>query len=718
MQQQSFIIKACDFVTRYGVFALIFLLPVFFLPWTTDVLDFNKQSLLLVLAMLAVFASVLKILITGKFKWNKSLIHIAVGILFLAYSVSTIFSVYGYGSFWGQAQQSSASMATLVCLVLLYFLVSNIFSKKDIFKSAIILCFSAIIAETLGIFQLFGLYIFPFGFAKSAAFNTIGSAGAMAFFAAILLPVAMAMLIGVKKWWRYFFALLVVLSALVLVLVNYTMVWWVVLISSAVMLLYGTIRKGIFDGRWMALPMFFFVFALFFVILSPQVNLFQQMTSEVFLSQKTSLGITMQALKENPVFGSGPGTFSYDFLKFKNPEFSNSSIWNIVFNRPTSKILDILATTGVFGFLAFLALLALPIIFSIKFFILRRGSNMAGADSDSPEENYTALFLGISSAIAGQSVAWFIYGSLIAIDFVFFLFLAAIVCLMSKDRMEYALKPSSLFTLAITFVSTLIFIFGAGLLLLNGQRYFAEVNYKRGVDEYQANNKEAGLKNFEAAAGMNSSSDFYFGQLSQAYLLALNDISEVKFESEDDKKSAIEVLVSNAINSAKIATDINSKGAVNWSSRGFVYQSLLGISADSSKWAISSYEEALKLDPNNPYLFAQQGNVYLADALSPSAGDKKNDLLNQAKEKLEKSISLNQNYSNGLYSLGIVYDALKQKDKAIETFTLLQQLNPQNKEISDTLANLKAGKSIIQTATPPVESPQAPEVKEDNAPAG
>jgi len=187
-KESSFALKICDWVTKYSIYAAIFLVPVFFLPWTSEVLDFNKQTLLLLLAVVALFSWMLRVLISGKFELNISKMHIVAAVLFLVYLLSTIFSINRYGSFWGWPQSSSESLLTLLAVLLFYFLVSNVFSKRNIFVSAVILSFSAILAELIGILQLFGLFIIPFDFAKSIAFNTVGSAGSLGFFAAIMLP--------------------------------------------------------------------------------------------------------------------------------------------------------------------------------------------------------------------------------------------------------------------------------------------------------------------------------------------------------------------------------------------------------------------------------------------------------------------------------------------------------------------------------------------------
>ena len=707
-KESSLALKICDWIAKYSIYIAIFLIPVFFLPWTADVLDFNKQAVLLIFVFISLFSYLLKVLISGKIELKMNNMHVVAGVLFLAYLLSTIFSSYKFGSFWGQPQQISESFLTLICLLVFYFLVSNIFSKKEILISSVVLCFSAIVAELLGVLQLLGLFIIPFGFAKSTSFNMIGSVGSLGVFTAILFPLAMVLLITTKKWWRLFFALQIILSILIIILINYPVIWWIVIAGAALILVLGTIKSDLFDGKWMALPMFFLSISLFFVLLGIQINWLPQRTNEIFLSQNAGFNIGLQAVKENPIFGSGPGTFAYDFAKFKSPEFSKSSLWNITFNKSSSKILNSLATTGMLGFLALLAFMVAPIFYASRFLIMRKKSGDVVEVEKSSNKIYSTLFLGLSVVLVEQTIAYFLYNSNIVLDFVYFFTIATLIGIIPAVKKEYLLKPSSLANLLTTLIFTLVFIFGLGVLILGGQRYIAEVNYYNGLVSYQTGNKSEGLRNLELAASLNQKSDLYFRQLSQAYLLGLQDeLQNMNAAPTEQEKTKLQTYISNSINAGKIASDINSNDVTNWSSRGYIYQSLFGISADASQWAITSYDSAIKLDPYNPYLYAQEGNVYLVQALSlPSdKADQKNQLLTEAKTKLEKAVSLNPSYSNALYSLGLVYDNLGQKDKAIEAFSVVKKLNPNDKNIQQILDNLSAGKPALQTATPPVETP-------------
>src|SRR3989339_205534 len=654
--------KICDFITKYSIYVLVFFTPILFLPWTSEILDFNKQALLVLLIFVSLFSWMLKVLISGTFKLNLNKAGIFAVILFLAYLFSTIFSADKFGSFWGWPRITAESFVSIIGFFALYFIASNVFSKKEITVSLYVFSFSALIAEIFGIFQIF----------KVVGFNTQGSVGSLGVFTAILLPLIIILLISAKKWWKLLFFALIFSSAIILVLINYPAVWWVTVLGSALIIILGFFKRNLFDGRWMALPIFFLAVSLFFVILNLQINFLPGKANEVSLSQQGNFQIDVKTIKESPVFGSGLGTFSYDFSKFKNADFNKTVLWNVAFNNGNSKILTNLATTGVLGILALLVFIFAVVFYGGKFIFAKDA----------------VLELGLFVCFVSESVAFFLYNSNFVLDFTFFFIAAILVNLIFEKRKEYELKPSSMLTLAVTFSFTLIFIFGLGLLILNANRYVAEINYYKGLNALKNNQLDSGIKSLEIAASINPGVDLYFSQLSQVYLLKIQEVASNQNMSQDDKIKNAHALAANSVNAAKISTDLNKKNAGNWLARGYVYQNLSGLITDWQTWAISSYNEALKLDPNNPNSFTQLGVVYY-----------QNKDFQAARTNLEKALELKPDFSNGLYFLGPTYDQLGDKNKAIEQFIKLAQLNPDNAaDIQKIIDNLSAGRNALEVS--------------------
>jgi tetratricopeptide (TPR) repeat protein len=752
------IAKCCDFISKVSIYVLVFLLPIFFLPWTSDVLDFNKQILLIGLVFLAFFSWIIKSLVSGIFSVNLSKIHIAVLILFLTHLLSTIFSLDKYGSFWGWPRPTADSLLTTIGLVLFYFLVSNIFSKKEILKSIIILILSGLVAILVGVSHMLGLFVLPFTFTKIASFNTIGLVSSLGLLIAVLLPVLMVLEIFARKWLKIIFALGIILSVIALILINYSLVWWMVLISSILTILFGMLKKELFDLRWLGLPIFFLAVAVFFLVLKPQFNAAPR-PIEVFLNQPATLDIVLQTLKQKAIFlGSGPGTFVYDFLKYKKVDFNAGPLWNMQFGGGGSKILTMLATIGILGFISFLILMALVVFYGLKFIF-----------KPAPETNnnhFPILALGVLIGLITQTIGYFLYSSNLSLDFVYFFLIACFIGLAFEKRKDYLLGPSSFLTVGITFILILSSISGLWLLILEGQRYAAEINYLKGITAFASGNKDEAINNLGKAVKINPYLDLYFMQLSQAYISKLGDEINRQDLPQDVKNKNIEILISNSINAAKIATDINPYSVADWSARGLVYQTLIGLLDGAGDWAIKSYDEAIKLDPNSPYYPTQAGLVYLAEiqTLPNQTIADQNKILASAKDRfakavllkpdyapalyqmariyqmegktdealaalentqkyapddlglafqlgvlyyqkgdfakaqaeLEQAIALSPDYANALYFLGLTYDELGQKDKAIEEFLKVAELNPDNSMVKKILDNLKAGKNALE----------------------
>jgi len=771
-RETSVVVNVCDFISKYAIYALVALLPIFFLPFTSDALDFNKQMLLIFLVSLSLFAWMLRSLIVREININLNKTSIAVGALVLIYACSTIFSLWRYGSFWGWPQVVSEGLLTIIFLAILYFLVSNLFTKKEVITSAILLAISGFIALLVGILQSFSVFLIPFNFAKDNGFNTLGSIGALGFFIIALLPLIITLLAR-KKSLTIILSLSIFLTVVLLVVANYPVLWWLTVIAAALVLVFGIQKRELFDNRLLIIPMFFLALSLFFIVLKPAIGGLPQLPFEVYLTQKTSLGIDWQALKHNPILGSGPGTFGSDLSAYKSVDFNSSIFWNTRFNLAGTGVLNVLGTTGILGLLAFLALMASVVYYGIKFFFIDKKG----------DESYWNIALAIFAGFVVLAAGMFLRSGNITTSFLYFFLIAAFIALISEEKKKYTLQTASLTTLAVTFVFTMLFIFGLGLLILTGQKYVAEASFNSGVAMWQRGEAAAGLSSVEKAVSLNPSSDLYLRQLSQLYILKLSTIAADANLSQEEKNNQVQLLVSNAVNAAKIATDANPKNVLNWSSRGSIYQSLIGVVPAAEDFAITSYDEAIKLDPNNPYYPNQKGIVYLqqAAALSQDKQADKPGILAKAKEQLnkaiqlksdyasaryqlamvsvaegktdeavagledtvklapediglafqlgllyyqdkkyekakgefERAISIAPDYSNAIYFLGLTYSAQGQTVLAIEKISRVLELNPDNDTIKKVLGNLKAGndpfEGLDQETTTPVE--EEPSVK-------
>jgi tetratricopeptide (TPR) repeat protein len=124
--------------------------------------------------------------------------------------------------------------------------------------------------------------------------------------------------------------------------------------------------------------------------------------------------------------------------------------------------------------------------------------------------------------------------------------------------------------------------------------------------------------------------------------------------------------------------------------------------------AIKRAEELVMLNNTDVGALFQLGFLYY-----------KNNQFDNAKLVFERTIQLSPNYSNARYFLGLIYDRevpadvktladkLAAKAKAIEQFEKIAELNPDNNEVKQILANLKAGKAALAGIAPPAPAPQS-----------
>jgi len=490
-----------------------------------------------------------------------------------------------------------------------------------------------------------------------------------------------------------------------------------------------------------------------------------QIPFEVSLGQGLSFEIALKSLKENPIFGSGPSTYLYQFLKHKGTALNETAFWNVRFLNSASKFLDIFSTTGIFGTLSFLSL----IFFSTYLGFLRIFKGKF-------EKFDLVLLLAIFLSILNFSISSFLYPSNLTFEFSYFFFLACFVNLLSEKKKEFLIKRENILSFVYSFFLIFIFVLDFIVLILISQRYVGEVFYWRGVLAWQRGDVDETILNLQKAINF-SKIDLYFRDLSQAYLAKLNE----KIQKGDQN---IQTEAGQAINLSKTATDLNPANVANWSVRAFTYQTLVGMAQGAEDWAIKCYEEASKLEPSNPYYLTQKGVMLLrkgilsqnerereefynlAEEIFKKAIELKSDYApahfqlamvyynrgnldeaiskmeetknlapfdvglafqlgvayyqkenyQKAKEELERAILITPDYANALYFLGLTYDQLGEKSKAIEKFKRVSELNPENEEVKKIISNLEAGKKALEGILPtvppktPIEE-KPPEIK-------
>jgi len=660
------------------IYFLVFLLPLFFLPWTSNILDFNKQALLLILVFLALICWLANSLVSNKFEINTSFLNFPVIILFLVTAASVIFSVYRYGSFWGWPLPVSQSLLSLLCFTVFYFLIANLFKKDEIIFLFLTLFVSGFLASLFGIFQLFGKFILPFDFARVNSFNTIGTVNSLAVYSSLLLVLLLPLLFFVKRFFKVILGIFVLILLVPLFLINFKIAWLVFLTGLAVLFAFGVVNlKKIGRSSFVTVMMIFLVIALLFALFRFPLPGLPATPLEVSITQKTELGVLRQLPLKSWFLGSGPGTFIYDWSRYKSPDLNQTIFWAVRFGNGASEVLDRIITTGILGILAFLFLIFL--FFKKAFQLLVKKIDEGVSRSKISDGASWFLSLGILASFAGLVGAFFLYPVNFSILLIFWLLIGCLAVLETEKRKVLLIGNSSTKALGFSFLFVLILILGIGFSVFYVQKYIAEARYFQGLKAFQKGDSILAANYVLKAVNLNPKMDVYWRDLSQIHLIRLNEVSLKTDLTPEDKNYQVQALIASAINSASQATTLNPSDVANWNVRGFIYRNMIGGLGGAEDWAIKSYETAIDLEPTNPYIFTEIGRIYISKAdLAEQQGNlaDKDKNLELAQNYFEKAVSLKVDYAPAHYQMAMIYIREGKTNEAIQRLELTKQAAP------------------------------------------
>ncbi len=644
---------------------LVFLLPLFFWGFA-NVLNFPKQGLLILFCVLALFLWFLNGVSKGSFKIRFSFLDFLILGFLLVLAISTIFSRWTWGSFWGWPQDTASSFLTISFLAIFYFLIINLFEeKKEIFLLQLFLLASAFFVASIGILQLFGKFFLPFDFTKINSFNTIGTFNSWGVFLAGLVPLAIALIFNTKGLIRIILGILALPVFLGIIFLNYWIVWLGILFSMIVFLIFGISRFGKISPKFLILIMLLFSVSLFFGVFRVSIPGLPTTPLEVSPSYKATFNVSYQMIGsslKDLILGWGPGTFKYGWSKYKSALLNQTIFWNVRFTKGACEVLEILGERGILGTISFLALICFS--FYLGFSELLKSKKIGGE---------LVFSLAPFAGLIGLSAIKFLYPGNVSLSFLWWFFLAIFMAELPKREKVFTFKPDSRASFLISFVLILIFILGVVLFYFEGQRFLAERKYNLSFTSLIAGEQDRAIILISEAIRQNQQQEIFWRDLAQIYLgraqaeMLRTDISD------EEKTLNVGNFVAGAVNAAKRATEINPENVANWQIRGLIYRSIIGWSQGAFDWALTSYERALELEPTNPFIYVELGRIYIAQAnLIP--GPEVTTNLEKAEDHIRKAIELKGDYALAYYQQALIYELRGKSEEAITTLEGVKQM--------------------------------------------
>ena len=687
-----------DRVIKYGLYLVVFLTPLFFLPLTSLQVAQNKQTFLAVLVLSLLILWLAKIIVSGRFSFAWSKTTGAVVLLLLVMGVSTFFSGARLQSFWGMGFEAD-TMFSFLLYGLVFFLFSNLVSRESV--ASVIWVF---LASSGALAAFFIIEVFSLGFGSNPWFNPVGSPQALSVFLGGAFVVLLALFVRgrffavailSKNTVQGLAAVLGVLLILSLLLIGFWTAWLLVALGVA-FIIFSLLRKLSFTRedaplgnplKPIFLPMVVLAVAMVLVFAGSSFTNLLQAPSEVSLTYPASFDIAQKTLQEGPkelLLGSGPATFGYQYSLHRGSLLNLSEFWQMRFEQGTAVIMTMLATMGVFGILAVLLLMA---VFFWQGF-----------------RNLSPLFVGGLYFF----FSWFLYPSVFSLFFATFLFLGLQAATLERKEFLFSQSPQkAFFIMLIGIVLIVASMFGIWEV---SQKYIAGLEHEKGIGLLSVEEPKLaeGIGHLNKAAALDEK-DWYFMDLSQAFLLQINEVISDPELSQEDREVIIQRAVSSAETAAVVAVQFNPKNSQNWLQLGVLYENFASINVEGAlQRAETNYRKAGEIDPFNPLIALNLGRVYKtaadrqkvqlvllrqAGATDQQEAEEKlqkvyEENLQRALEQFQKAVELKANFAAAYFIMAQVQEAQGKNEEALVSYEIVLQLDPGNEEVKNKVEEL------------------------------
>ncbi len=680
--------------TRWVLLIGVSLLPLFFLPWTTSMLELNKQLLLTVVAGVGLVLWLLDVVMSGKLSWRFNPLDKGVIALVGAVALSSVFSVAKFKSVFGASDSLSDAFLTVVGLTLVYLLIVNSFDDKGKVLRTFF-SISLAVAVIYGLLQMLGVYIFSifqyfnisiFDFTASRAFNTLGSINVLGMTAAIVFPMlytnrpenkilgyiskigilaALAVLIVINWWVLWVVAIAGLLAVVVLESVNQQLT--PVPEQSTVR---GTVTNNQQPGFRMSrfiFPMTITVLGIFLVVINLNlVFVKNNLPVELAPSYKLSGNVAWKVLQENLAFGYGSENFSLAFDKYGARELRDTTLSGVKLFDSTSQMLNMAVHNGLVGLAA------------LGFMLWLLGWSLAKNISKFRYINISSEDIGVVSATIAAVVAMFLYPFNLVLALTFYVLLAlAVSAVRGNPRVVYNIEEKA----SLSLVSSLGFIGGLVMALVG--LYFISLNYVADIKYAKALSQTEPQKAFDYAAeaiNWKGNDDRFYRLSSQLALSMLSqELNTKAIPNDTQKNNRIQNYLSSAVALAQRATQVAPNESNNWVNLGNIYQNLMQLVDGTDTLAEMAYLKASELRPGDPSFHNRIGSIYLlrADLLRQQSNNQQaNAALLKAEDAFKQAIELSSNFGLAIYNLGSVYERQGKLNEAVKQLETIAPFNP------------------------------------------
>lgn len=650
----NYMARFLTYLTIGPLYLLVFLLPLFFLPFTKEMYEFNKLYLLLGLVMVSFLGWMAKsVFVDRSVEIRITPLSIALLPLALAVLVSTIFSQDVITSLLGYYGRFSSSLTEFFLWLLFYALIINNFTYIESKRLCIPLFASALLLAV--IFHLSWMGFLP-------SISPLGpSAQLLAVFEALTLSllVMYGALWAKEKWMPWFFgAFVVILSCIVVI--NFLGSWIILVISLVPFLLWSLHHRLLISSQMNQLSLIVVV-AMVAIVLSifPDITSFFSASDTSRPGSQASMIIAQNVLKGAGSgsliswIGTGMGNYASAYNLFRTSAFNQSPEWVNRFTVGSSHYLTWIASTGIIGTVTLFFFIGYTLY--LLYGVARKKSELQGEG--------VFYFFGCLAII----VSWGVYYQSFGLSLIFWLLLAMVALFLGHIRgvkqYRYAIglmPEANLFAMSVFFIMAFVI---AGVAYMATLYYQAEVAYALALD---ASTTSERLRIAQQAAQLNPYRIQYRAVIAQSALTKI--IEDVRAAGSKPIKDVtpFQDLAKQARLQADEIVQISPRSVVSWETRAAIYTSMRDLVADdegkrtTASTALEAFQKARMFEPTNPVLLLQIGSLHMA------LGD-----FAKAQEALREGLRLKPDYYELIITQALLLEKQEHLPEAIEKLQAL-----------------------------------------------
>jgi len=341
-------------------------------------------------------------------------------------------------------------------------------------------------------------------------------------------------------------------------------------------------------------------------------------------------------------------------------EHNMVSEWDFLYNKAHNEYLNYLATTGAFGFLTYMALIVVFLLWVMGYVLWGKQEKLITHNS--------LLVTSLAAGYISYLVQDFFLFSVVNVSLLFYLFPAFAFVFTEatkplSDKNIIAKAFSRLFDLIIRnsisqkIAQSLVILVVVITLFSLYNLWEADTYYKVGSDYNDLNNPGRAYTNLIKAVQLNSKEPLYLAELGSAAASSSIALSTDDATTSGQLKDDAQFFTDLALSISPMNTTIN-RTAIR------TYFSLALLDPQLQKKTMEIVDKSIALSPTDPKLLHNKG-IVLAQF----------DEMKEATASLQEAIKMKPNYRDARISLADLYIKNKQKDLArAEIDAVLKQI--------------------------------------------